>query len=300
MTTFNDLINEVALSLSGYTMRQDRTTHIPIDKPTVNSSSTLVYVDSVNNISKGIIEIDDELIWVDSFDKTAKSLSIPPYGRGYLGTTPTSHLPGTKVTIAPTFPRHSIKKAINDTLRGVAGTLFGIDSVVFDYNPSVTTYALPYDTEDILSVSYEDIGPTKEWYPVRRYRTDRMADIASFNSNVSITVYDLIPTSSRIKVTYVVDPEPFNYLNDDYEGTTNLPESTKDIIVLGACYRLLSFIDPGRLSFSSPEADAQSSRIQYGSGTNTAKYIYALYQQRLQEESSRLREKYPVRVHYTR
>jgi hypothetical protein len=297
MTTFSDVIDEVALSLSGYTMRQDRTTHL---LKAINSSELTLEVNSVSNISKGIIEIDDELMWVDSFDKTSKYLFLPPYGRGYLGTTPTSHLINAKVTIAPTFPRHSIKKAINDTIRSTAGTLFGIQSTVFDYNPSVTTYALPYDSEDILSVSYEDIGPTKEWYPIRRYRVDRMADVESFNSNVSITVYDLIPTSSRIKVTYVVDPEPFNYLGDDYEGTTNLPLSTKDIIVLGACYRLLSFIDPGRLSFSSPEADAQSSRIQYGSGTNTAKYIYALYQQRLQEESSRLREKYPVRVHYTR
>lgn len=300
MTTFNDLINEVELSLSGYTMRQDRTTHTPVNLPAVTSTDNLIYVDSVSNISKGIIEIDDELIWVDSFNKDTKALSIPPYGRGYLGTKPSTHAAGSKVTIAPTFPRHSVKKAINDTIRGVAGTLFGVQSVVFDYNPSVTTYSLPYDSEDILSVSYEDIGPTKEWYPIRRYRVDRMANVSSFNSNVSITVYDLIPTSSRIKVTFAVDPDVLESLSDDYEATTNLPDSTKDIIVLGASYRLLSFIDPGRLSFSSPEADAQSSRIQYGSGTNTAKYIYALYQQRLQEESSRLREKYPVRVHYTR
>jgi hypothetical protein len=297
MITFKDLIDEVSLNLAGYTMRQDRTTHTRAE---INSSATSIEVNSVDNISKGLIEIDDELIWVDSFDKTSRLLLVPPYGRGYFGTTPATHLVNTKVTIAPTFPRHSIKKAINDTISSVAGTLFGIQSTVFDYNPSVTTYALPYDTEDILSVSYEDIGPTKEWYPIRRYRTDRMADIESFNSNVSITIYDLIPTSSRIKVTYVVDPETFNYSSDDYEGTTNLPLSTKDVIVLGACYRLLSFVDPGRLSYSSPEADLQSSKIQYGSGTNVAKYVYALFQQRLQEESSRLRDKYPVRVHYTR
>lgn len=297
MTTFNDIIDEVSLNLAGYTMRQDRTTHLTT---AVNSSVITFPVNSVDNISKGLIEIDDELVWVDSFDKSSKSLLIAPYGRGYLGTTAASHLVNSKVTIAPTFPRHSIKKAINDTIQSTAGTLFGIESTIFDYNPSVTTYALPYNAEDILAVSYEDIGPTKEWYPIRRYRVDRMADLESFNSNVTITVYDLIPTSSRIKVTFVVDPEPFNHPSDDFEGTTNLPASTKDVIVLGACYRLLSFVDPGRLSYSSPEADLQSSRIQYGSGTNVAKYVYALFQQRLSEESSRLRDKYPVRVHYTR
>jgi hypothetical protein len=297
MATFNDLINDVALNLSGYTMRQDRATHLT---GTINSTDLTMEVHSVDNISKGLIEVDDELLWVDSFDRTAKTFSIAPYGRGYFGTTPTSHTVNTKVTIAPTFPILNIKRAINETILAVGNTLYGVSTITFDYNPAVTTYSLPADVQDILEVSYEDVGPTKEWYPVRRYRADKMASNTAFNSSISLSVYDAIPTSSTVKVTYSSDPAPFEYGSDDFESTTNLPLSCKDIIVLGAAYRLLSFVEAGRLTYSSPEADTQTGRIQFGSGTNVAKYIYALYQQRLQEEAFKLQSRYPVRVHYTR
>lgn len=297
MATFNDVINDVALNLAGYTMRQDRATHLTAG---INSTDKTISVHSVDNISKGLIEIDDELLWVDSFDRTSKTFSIAPYGRGYFGTTPSSHLIDTKVTIAPTFPRLNIKRAINETILAVGSTLYGVSTITFDYNPSVTTYALPADVQDILEVSYEDIGPTKEWYPIRRWRADKMSDLTSFNSPISISIYDAIPTSSTVKVTYSTDPAPFEYGSDDFESTTNLPLSCKDIITLGAAYRLLSFVEAGRLTYSSPEADTQTGRIQFGSGANTAKYIYALYQQRLLEEAAKLQTRYPVRVHYTR
>ena len=35
-------------------------------------------------------------------------------------------------------------------------------------------------------------------------------------------------------------------------------------------------------------------------GTNAARYLLALYTQRLDEESRKLRDRYPIRVHYTR
>lgn len=297
MATFNDIINDVALNLSGYTMRQDRATHLTAN---INSTDLTLQVHSVDNISKGLIEIDDELLWVDSFDRTSKTFSIAPYGRGYFGTTPASHLANAKITIAPTFPKLNIKRAINETILAVSNTLFGVRTITFDYNPSITTYGLPNDLDSVLEVSYEDIGPTREWYPIRRWRTDKMADNVSFGSGISISIYDAIPTSSKIKVTYSTNPAPFEYGSDDFESTTSLPLSCKDVVAYGAAYRLLSFVEAGRLTYSSPEADTQTGRIQYGSGTNTAKYIYALYQQRLQEEASKLQDRYPVRVHYTR
>jgi hypothetical protein len=68
----------------------------------------------------------------------------------------------------------------------------------------------------------------------------------------------------------------------------------------GAAYRLASFIDPGRLTYTSAEADNADSKIQYGSGASTARFLLALYTQRLTEESEKLRDVYPIRIHYTR
>jgi hypothetical protein len=297
MPTFKEMVDEVTLNLQGFTLRQDRSTHI-VDP--VSSNDTSIRVASANNIAKGIIQIDDELIWVDTFDKQSGVLTIPPYGRGYLGTTKTSHPVGNQVIIAPTFPRHNVKKAINDTIRAVSEEIFAVGTFVFPYTPAQITYSLPNDVEKILGLSWQTIGPTQEWYPVRSWRQDPMASVGSFNSNNSVSIYDAIVPGRNVQVFYTKDPDTFELDQDDFEDTTGLPLSTKDVIIYGAAYRLASMVEPGRLTFSSPEADLQATRIQYGSGTNTARYLLALYQQRLDEESRKLRDKFPIRVHYTR
>ncbi len=122
MPTFKEMVDEVALNLQGFTLRQDRSTHLTA---AVTSTATSMTLSSADNVAKGIIQIDDELIWVDSYDKNTGVITIPPYGRGYLGTTKSSHTSGTQVIIKPTYPRNNIKKAINDTIRAVGDTLFG-------------------------------------------------------------------------------------------------------------------------------------------------------------------------------
>ena len=82
MPTFKELVDEVALNLQGYTLRQDRSPHLTTN---TTSTGTAITVADANNIAKGIIQIEDELIWVDSYNKATGVLTIPPYGRGYLG-----------------------------------------------------------------------------------------------------------------------------------------------------------------------------------------------------------------------
>jgi hypothetical protein len=75
-----------------------------------------------------------------------------------------------------------------------------------------------------------------------------------------------------------------------------------DVIILGATARLASFIDPGRLTFGSAEADQQSQIAgrAYGAGTNASKYLLALYDKRLSEEARKLNDRNPIRIHFTR
>lgn len=297
MTTLNDLVEEVALNLSGYTMRQDRSTHLLNEVSSVEDSFAIA---SNENIAKGLVEVGDELVWVDTFNRTASTLEIAPYGRGYHGTLATSHAAGTRVTIAPTFPRHAIKQAINDTIQAIHPDVFSVGQTTFTWSPSKTTYALPTDAETVLSVSYERIGSTQEWVPVRNWRLDSSADVSSFNSTSSLTIYSYVDPGREVKVVYTRKPLTLEFNDDDFALTTGFMDSVKDVIVLGASYRLLSFIDPGRLTYSAPEADTQSGRIPFGSGSNAARYVYALYQQRLADEVKKLKKRYPVRVHYTR
>jgi hypothetical protein len=296
MTTFKDLVNEVENQLYGYTMNQDAATYLTA---AIGSDDLTIQVASVDNISKGIIEIDDELMFVDSFDKTSKTIVIAPFGRGFRGTTKSTHGINSRVTISPSYPRNTIKSNINNVIKSFYPRLFGVQVTTFTYNAAHNTYALPDNVENILSISFEMIGPTKEWAPVKRWDIDKNADVPSFSSSKTVTIGSPLPTGCSVKVVYSMRPEKLNFDTDEFEYITGLSDSATDLVTLGACYRMVAFSEAGRGAFTSAEADLQSSRIQYGSVSNTSKYIYALYQQRLQEEIESLRDRFPTRVHYT-
>jgi hypothetical protein len=295
MTTFNDLAEEVLINLEGFTMRQDRTTYLTA---AIDNNDLSMALASGDNIGKGIIEIDDELIHIDSVDRSDRSAVISPFGRGYRGTTAAAHTINTKVTFAPSFPRISVKRAINDTLRAIYPNVYGVATYTFTFNASQNTYQLPVAAETIIAVSWDSIGPSGEWIPIRRWRHDPMAATADFANGNSITLNEGIIAGRTVQVVYAKTPTPLSADADVFTTTTGLEETSRDLIVYGASYRMASFLDPGRLTFTSPEADANDQTRPFGSGTSTARYLYSLYQQRLQEETNRLNGKYPVRVHY--
>jgi len=66
MATLNDIISEIRSSLAGFTLRQDRITYLT---GAINTTDTAIQIGSSANLAKGIIEIDDELIWIDNFNK---------------------------------------------------------------------------------------------------------------------------------------------------------------------------------------------------------------------------------------
>jgi len=305
MPTLEQMIDEVTINLSGYTLQQDRTTHLTSDVSTTTSPSnnpTILALASTDSIGKGVIEIGEELIWVDSFDRVGKTATIAPYGRGYLGSTAATHLADSKVTISPTFPRHAIKRAINDTIGAFGATIMAVKSTTFTYNATVNTYAFNnLNIRNILSLTWQDVGSSKEWIPVRKWDWDAVGDTTTFGSGAqTVTIGDLIISGRKIKVIYATDPTAFTVNTQDYVDQTGLPASTRDVAILGATYRLLSALDPARATMVSPQADETDTKRPYGSTQSATKQIYALYQQRLLEESKSQQANFPIRVHYSR
>ena len=298
MPTLSDLIDEVRTNLQGYTLRQDRITYLT---SAITSAQTEIVVGSQSNLAKGIIEIDDELLWIDSFDKANNTLNvIPGFGRGYQNTTAAPHAQYAQVTLAPTFPRVFIKKAINDTINSFFPKLWAVSSTTFTFNASQVTYPLPDDAESILYVSWQTTGSSEEWLPVNRWRSDPMANVASFNTQNTINLYENIQPGRTVQVWYTTEPNTLDASTDDYSDVTGLPASSADVVVLGASYKLLSYLDAGRINLTSAEADLADSKIPSTAGAGASRYIFALYQQRLNEEALKLADKYPIRIHYTR
>ena len=248
-TTLTNLIDEVLINLSGYTYQQERSTYLTAAVTTLTSPSsnpTILSVGSTDNIGKGVLEIDEELIWVDTFDRVANTATIAPYGRGYLGTTASTHAVGAKVTISPIFPRFSVKRAINDTIRAVGTQLMAVKNTTFTYNAAVNTYALEnLNIDRILRLDWQDVGPSQEWIPIRRWDFDSKPDSSTWGAGgQTVTIGDYVTAGRTVKVTYITQPEPLATGSDVYETVTGLPASSKDVTVLGASYRLLSFLDP--------------------------------------------------------
>ena len=307
-TTLTDMIDETLINLAGYTFQQDRSTYLKAAITTTTSSSDsplIMSLGSTESVGKGIVEIDDELLWVDNYDRIANTATVAPYGRGYLGTTAAVHSVDKKVTISPTFPRHSVKRAINDTLRALGANIFAVKSTTFTFNSAVSTYAFSnLNIKNILTVSWQEVGPSKEWRPIRRYDFDSLANAAAFGyttEQVQTITLGEAPISGRtVKITYATDPVAFTTDAQDYVIQTGLPESTRDVVILGAAYRLLSFLDPARAAQVSPQADETDSKRPYGASQSATKQLYALYSQRLNEETKAQQQNYPPKVHYSR
>ena len=300
MPTLGEMIDEIRANLQGYALRQDRVTYIT-NSGGITATSNSITVGSSNNLAKGVIEIDDELIWIDTFDKANNQMTVAPgFGRGYQGTTAAPHAQYAQVTLAPTFPRVNIKKAINDTINSYYPKLWSVSSTTFTFNASQITYALPDDAEQILFMSWQTTGSSQEWLPINRWRADSMANVATFNTKNTVNIYENIQPGRTIQVWYTTEPNTLDASTDDYEDVTGLPASTYDVTVLGASYKLLSFLDAGRINLTSAEADLNDTKNPYNSGATASRYLFALFQQRLQEEALKLADKYPIRLHYTK
>jgi hypothetical protein len=299
------MIDEVLINLAGYTYQQDRATYITQDvaatASTIASPITLQLA-STDNIGKGAIEIDEELFWLDSFDRVSNTATVPPYGRGYLGTDIAAHTAGTKVTITPTFPRYVIKKAINDTIAAFGATIFAVKTTSFVFNAAQTTYAFNnLNIHNIMTIMWQDIGPSEEWFPIRRWSWDSLASTTAFGAGAqTVTIGDFVQPGRTVKVVYATDPEPFTSNSQDFATQTGLPNSARDVAILGASYRLLTYLDPARAAQVSPQADETDSKRPYGASQSATKQLYALYIQRLNEETARQQAQYPIRVHYSR
>jgi hypothetical protein len=299
MPTFSQMTSEVQSNLQGYSLRQDRITWVA-NSGGISATDLNIKIGSADNLAKGIVQIDNELIWVNSFDRQNLTLNVAPgFGRGFMGTTPSPHAENAQVILTPTFPITMIQQAINDTINSLYPRLFQVASVTFTFNAAQIAYPLPDDARDVLYGSWQTPGPSKEWLPINRWRIDRMANVAAFDTTKTVNIYEKIVPGRTVQIYYSTIPSNLTNYNDDFAAVTGLPESSRDVVTLGAAYRLLSYIDTGRINLSSAEADLADTKLPSTAGASASKYIFALYQQRLQEESNKLQDRFPIRLHYT-
>lgn len=292
--TFASLIDEVITSLSGFGTDNDAV--CTLTAPVTAGASELA-VDDTSDVSRGLIEIDEEIIYVSSAENGL--VQIQPWGRGYKGTVAASHALGSAVYVSPTWPRAIVAREINNTIRMVYPNLWAIGTHDLNSSPTTWQYTLPADVERVLAVEWRWTTDIDGWMPIQGWEMIQSANVTDFATGKALLIAEPLPAGCRLHVTYAKVPT-FLTLPADTYASTGLPSSSRDVVVYGAAARLLPWQDTGRIPVTSVSSDAQDSLKPVGNGAALGKELRSLYVSRLTDERRALLERYPTRVHKVR
>lgn len=289
MTTFDGLLARIRQQATGYTKDQSSYAALAVDMLATDTQFT-VDTDSVNNISRGLIEVDDELLLVKKYDAPSGVAQIMAglNGRGAEGTVAAAHAAHSLMTADPKFPRARMKEACNDVLQALYPSLVVFSTTSITNISVVYEYGMPAAALDVWAVSDQTIGPSQVWMQGLNYRFNPTADTTAFPTGKSIQLFDGVTPGRSMLVKYVKAPSPLVNGADDFATVTGLPERCVDLVVWGACARLLPAYEAARLQQTSVETTERAALVPPASAINTAKYYMAMYQTRLAEERARM------------
>lgn len=292
-STFLDLQNRVKQLLYGITWDQEQYTYLTNN---IGAGDLTFQVNDATQISRGLIEIDSELMNVQTFNASASpnTVTIFPFGRGFYGSTAATHLANASIINNSKFPKVRVQEAINDIINEVYPTLFVVKTQNLTKSAVQYGYPLPADADEVLNVNYAVIGPSQIAPSMRRWRYDPQADPAVFPTGKSVNLLEEVTPGRTMRVTYVAQPSNLVNDTDGFAAVSGLPETAKDAIVYGAAAKLLVSYDAARLQMDSVESSERAAVTQPTSASNTSKYFMAIYQNRLDLEGKKLRDRFPT------
>ena len=269
---------------------------------TTTAGDLTMQVDDPSALSRGIVEIDDELIYLKKVfpnSGTIQALGTTgnPSGRGWRTTGATSHVSGSIVRNSPIFPRSQVKRAILETIKGMNFPC--VTNYTFTFNGADYSYLMPDALVDVTGISWDVPDSTGVWQIIKNWRLDTNYYDADTQTIKQALILKESPMPGRtVNVQYTKYPTT---ITDNQDLTVSgLPASCEDVVRLGAMYRLLSTVDPGKVVATTVSADALDQPVQAGASIATAKYIFQLYTVRLQEEISKQQANFLNTIQYTR
>lgn len=295
--TFDNLVQRVRQQLQGYTRDQQALSFL--SQPMTSTDTTFMAdTGTVKQISQGIIEIEDEMLLVRSFDRTTGVVTLmsdAAYCRGIEGTTATAHAAGALVVSDPSFPRQRIKEAIGDTIAALYPDLWVFGQTEFPYLAARFEYPLPEEADNVYKVVANTVGPSGIWKPITKWRFNTMASTTPGQvkptptpTGKSIQVFDQVTPGRNIRVSYTARPGTLVNPSDDFTTVTGYPERYIDMIVYGACWRMLPAYEAARLQQTSVETNERAPLVPVGAATGSSQYYLGLYTKRLNEERDRM------------
>lgn len=264
---------------------------------TVNSSVTSV-VDTylrggIKAGAKLSIDLEDMHVWSNTGDTSTVQ-------RGEFGSTAAAHSAGAIIHVNAEFTPFEIFKQMNNELKALSAPnngLFAERTVELTFVAARSGYDLTGvdNIDGIVSVSAQTIGPERLWLPLTDWRVDHNAETSVFASGAALFLGARRPdVGQQLRVTYRGQFGELSSLADDVETTTGLPYSCFDILAMGAAIRCAAPSEIDRNQMGSQGSGRRSSEVPAGARLNAIRGLVGLRQQRISDERTRLRGRFPV------
>lgn len=296
MVTFADLTTRVRQYLYGFSQQQQQWSYLTAP---IASSDVTLFVNDATQVSRGVIEVDgNELMLVKNVSRTANTVTIDPFARGWAGSTAASHSTNARIENNPIWPTIRVKEAINDAIRSVYPDLFAVSTTKVIKVSVQYQYPMPSDSEEIVSIKYQIIGPSKQYPYPKKWRFDGQADPTDFPTGKAVWIGEEVTPGREIFITYRKEPTELVNDSDDFTTVTGLPSTAWDVIVYGACMKLAPQLESPRLILDSVEASERATSVQPGSASKVSAYYGQLFDRRLQQEARKMSDRFQSPAHF--
>lgn len=294
MTTLEDLRQRVRSQVMGFTRDQQQVSELAAPMTASDTTFTLD-TNTARNISRGLVEIDEELILVKAVDTSTSVASVIGLtnGRGREGSIAAAHSTNALVTMSPAIPRVRMTEAINQAILAMYPRIPIFSTTEITKLAPVFEYQMPADTEDIWYVVADTVGPTQVHYPAPRWRYNPMAPTSDFSTGKSIQLLDYVTPGRAIRVVYVKAPATLANASDDFATVTGYDDRMAEAVVWGATARLVPAYEVARLQQMSIEGTERANLVPSTAAVKTAAYYETLFQQAIETERNRIMEETP-------
>lgn len=289
MTTLEDLRQRVRSQVMGFTRDQQQVSELAVPMGATDTSFT-IDSNTVRNISRGLVEIDDELILVKAIDTTTNVASVTGLlnGRGREGSVAATHAVNAIVTMSPAVPRIRMTEAINQTILACYPTVPVFAVTEITKLAPVFEYQMPADSQDAWYIVSDTVGPTQVHYPSPRWRFNTKAATDDFPTGKSIQLLDYVTPGRKIRIVYIKPPTILANASDNFESVTGYDDRMVEAIVWGACARLIPSYEAARLQQFAIEGTERANLVPSTAAVKTAAYYETLFQTALQRERDRM------------
>lgn len=285
-----DLVDRVKATLTANGASSDTFSYLAAGIDADDLTLTAVVASGALGVDVGVVEIDSELLYLQSVDSGGTCTVAPYIGRGFNHTTATSHATGAMVTSAPKVPRRDVLRALNDALSDTFPQLFAVTWVPVVGDGETTEFTTDAALRVVAAEVYDDV--VAEWLPLKDVRLTQPQYTGG--DSVLVMPYTLgVDVQARVAVAS--PPIPFDTESTSVEDH-GVPVDIGPLLVTAALLKLTPGPELARMQTDTVEANDRSRTVPASAGLTASRYLQLVYEGQLRSARDALLARYPIQT----